>query len=204
VLSQHPTLRHHKLKIAFFNSEGEILEVKDAVITNQETTKILYNGTKNPVAIILNYQDEAFVKIRIDNHSIEFFKKNFTKLKCEFTKALIWRSLWDMTRDAHLSIAEFVEIGCVAIQNEPSDQILTNILNFSSVGIAAFSPKAFRHDVLHPKLFTAIKTLLLITNKSLTNRIVLLKEHLISNAQVGINVEIDNLSFLLSWFNGEN
>jgi len=38
----------------------------------------------------------------------------------------------------------------------------------------------------------------------LKNRVVLLKEHLISNASVGIDTQVDNVKVLHEWFNGTN
>jgi aminopeptidase N len=201
-LPQHPTLRHHKLKIAFLNDKVEVYEVKDVVLKNTATTTIHYDGTKAPKAVLLNYDDEAYIKIRLDVHSIEFLKQNLAKISSEFIRALIWRALWDMTRDGQLSIYEFIEVAVNAIHHEPSDSILTTIFGFCSAGAPNYAPKHIRQDILYPKLFDATLKLLVNTDPSQTNRIVVLRENLIRYADVGANTDVDNLKQLLEWFHG--
>jgi aminopeptidase N len=202
-LENFPTLRHHKMRVAFFNEQGEAYEVQDIMLNNTAETTITYDGSKQPKALLLNYQDEAFIKVRLDEHSIAFLKAKLHLIADELSRAMIWRSLFDMVRDGKLPSYDFVEIAIQAIPNEPNDTTLNNILTFSSA-CTEYSPQALNENILKPKLFDCVVKTLLNTDKSNTNRVVLLRENVITFASYGDKRNVDNLSKLLSWLNGTN
>lgn len=93
----HPTLRNHKMKIAFFDEHAQIVHTKDILIQDQPETLITYDGSKADYkAVLLNYEDEAFIKIAFDDHSIEFFKTNLNLISCELSRTLIWSAFYNM------------------------------------------------------------------------------------------------------------
>lgn len=62
------------MKAAFFKENGSIVE-QDILLLNQEVNTVEYDGTQDFKAVMLNYRDESFVKLLLDEISIEFFKK---------------------------------------------------------------------------------------------------------------------------------
>lgn len=202
-LSDFPTLRHHKMKVGFFNENAEIFYIEDIIVTNGETTEVTYDGSKKPVALFLNYQDESFVKTIIDNASLEFFRTNITKINDELTKSQIWRALFDMVRDGKLSGYQFALMAKNAIPHEPSDDIVKNILLYSE-GAAALVPKVLRNNYLFPLLFNTIHHQLVSTDKSKSERIITLVDYLIKFATFGDKTEIDNIKPLIEWFDGKH
>ena len=131
-LPEHPTLRIHSLYIGFFNSNGEVCEQRKIVVKAQPKTVITYDGSKQPKAVLLNYNDNDFVKVRCDNASNAFFSKNLNKIKKPLTKVLIWKVLWDMVRDAKLPAPVYVELACKTIPETKNAMILENMLMFSN------------------------------------------------------------------------
>lgn len=200
-LEGFPTLRHHKMKIAFFDENAKAYDVKDIMLNNTSETTITYDGSKKPRAVILNYQDEAFIKVRLDEHSVAFFKSKLDSVPDELTRAMIWRSLFDMVRDGRLSAAKFVEIAVEAIPKETSESTLSNILGFS---LASFdlSPHVINDNILKPKLFEVVLKTLKSTDKSKANRVVLLRENLLSFASLGEKRNVDNIARLQKWLEG--
>lgn len=195
-LPQHATLRVHKMKIVFYGENCEIIEIRNIVIPNQETSTIEYDGTKKIQAILLNYDDEAFIKVRIDHHSKEFFKSNLRNVKEELTRSLIWRSFWDMLRDGLLSSVDFIDISGNAIFDEAGDSNLNEILRYSSSAISNFTPLKIR-PLLSFKMFELVHQLLKKTDPKNNNRIVLLREKLISFAK-----DQSHLDLIVDWFVG--
>ena len=194
----HPTLRVHKLKIALFNANAEVIQVIDTMIEPKAETVVEYDGTKGTRAILLNYEDEAFVKIRIDPTSLNFLKQNLKIIPDEFTRAIVWRALWDMVRDGHLSALSFVDVAANAIFDEPSDVNLLNILQFTSTSIGSFAPKKAR-DLLKFKLYTLIYNLLLQTDPSNKNRTTLLLNELVTFATNDYHLEQ-----MVQWLEGKH
>jgi aminopeptidase N len=201
VLEAHATLRHHKMKIAFFDENAKVYDVKDIVLNNTAETVIPYDGTKQPRAVFLNYQDEAFIKTGLDEHSIAFFKAKIHLVPDELTRAMIWKSLYDMVRDGQLSSFKFVEVVAAGIPNEPEDSTLNNMLAYAR-GSLLLSPHVINDNISRPRLFNTLLKLLLSTSKENTNRIVLLREYLISFASYGDQRNVDNLSRIQSWLEG--
>ena len=57
---------------------------------------------------MLNYADESFVKLLLDERSIEFFKKSLHNIKDVLSRTLIWRAFFDMVRDGKLSSETYI------------------------------------------------------------------------------------------------
>ena len=197
-LAQLPTLRPHKMKIAFFDEKGQIYESKDIVVSAQPTTEIEYDGSKKPRAVLLNYQDEAFVKVQLDAHSLAFLKENLKNIPDEFTRAFIWRALWDMTRDAQISSLDLLDVVSNSLFEENGDLNLNNVYTFIAGAVEFYTPSKAR-SLFRYKLFDLTHKLLTQTDPSNSNRLVLLREKLIEFADDDRHIEI-----LLKWFNGEH
>ena len=202
-LEAFPTLRHHKMQVAFFDDKGQVYQGQDIILDNKDQTEITYNGSKHPRALLLNYRDEAFIKVRLDGVSIAFFKENLALISDELTRTLIWRSLFDMVRDGQLSAYKFSEIVVQSLPKEPSDSILNNILTYVNSSFE-FSPSVLNRNVLKPKLFECTLKVLLSTEKSNSNRIVLLVENLIGFASFADKRNIDNVAKIIDWFDGKD
>lgn len=109
-LKEFPTLRYHKLKIAFFDAEAKVAEEKDIIIENKEETTIEFEN-KNYKAVLLNHGDWAFVKVELDEHSRAFFNENLAKISSDqvLAQLLIIRSLNDGVRDGIIKGDVFVD-----------------------------------------------------------------------------------------------
>lgn len=99
--AEYPLLRYHKMKVAFFDKTGNIVETQEIMLNNKKNTTIEFEN-KNFVAVLPNYEDWTFIKIYLDKYSIDFFLNNFEKITCSQSKLLIVRSFYEMVRDAKL------------------------------------------------------------------------------------------------------
>lgn len=75
-LANFPTLRQHILKLVSFDENGQELEIKQVVISKDPKATNSFHMEKPFHAVFLNYNDEGFVKIILDQKSKEFFIKN--------------------------------------------------------------------------------------------------------------------------------
>ena len=55
---------------------------------------VTYNGRGFYKAILLNFSDQAFIKIDLDDHSLKFFKENITRIKDKLSKTMIWYAFY--------------------------------------------------------------------------------------------------------------
>lgn len=77
-------------------------------IKAEKSTKITYDGSKKVHAVLLNYEDDCFVKVSLDDISLDFFKNNLHKLSDILSRNLVWRALYDMVHDGKIASAELI------------------------------------------------------------------------------------------------
>jgi aminopeptidase N len=107
--TDHPTLRFHKIKVAFFLESCEV-DVIEVLVRPQPQTAVIYDGSRQYKAILLNYEDHAFAKIALDTISLEFFRNRLGSVKDLLSRALIWNIFYQMVRDAQIKTHTFVEM----------------------------------------------------------------------------------------------
>lgn len=143
-LKQHPTLRYHKIEVAFFGEGGIILENQELYLKNEETTTISYDATKGVLAILPNYKDLSFIQVNLDTVSSIWFKKNLHLIEDNLTRAVIWRSFYDAVRSGSVVIAtDFLELVHSLIPIEKNAYILQTITNFYLDILNNFTPQEF-------------------------------------------------------------
>lgn len=54
---------------------------------------VTYDGSKKIKAILLNCQDESYLKNRFDSQSFIFFKENILRISDDLTRALVWYNM---------------------------------------------------------------------------------------------------------------
>jgi len=74
-LKLFPKLREHRIKAGLYYDDGSCRVVELAVV-NEAVSEIILGRIPQPAAVLLNYEDEDFVKARIDKKSLSFFKEN--------------------------------------------------------------------------------------------------------------------------------
>ncbi len=98
-------------------------------------------GQVRPELILINDDDLAYAKIRLDEHSRVTAVTDLSRVASPLARALIWGSLWDSTRDAETPPAEFIELvlGNIAHESE-STTIRTALGQLSLVARNYVSP----------------------------------------------------------------
>ncbi|CAD8060911.1 unnamed protein product [Paramecium primaurelia] len=197
-LSQFPTLRIHKIKIGLFHDNG--IDSIDAVLKATEENVITYDGSKGYRAILLNYEDQSFVKVLLDQESTKYFSQNLQAVNDVLTRTLIYRALFDSVRDGKICSEEYVDFLLNQLPRENSDEILNSQLMFLQAAIGSMTPRRFK-KTLGKRVFAFLLEQLVKVSKDpqLENRMILLRNNLTSFAYD--NSCIDEL---LAWFQGQN
>jgi len=105
-----PTLRPHRLAIGFYDLEGaEVIRTQriECDIDGAETDIPELVGIKRPGLILVNDDDLAYAKIRLDSDSTTFSRKHLKNISSPLARALVWGAAWDQTRDAEMSATDF-------------------------------------------------------------------------------------------------
>lgn len=70
--SVHQNIRYHQITVTFFKNDGTSIN-QSVLVQPQSDTLVVYDGSQNFVAVLLNSANESFVKCRIDPDSLTFF-----------------------------------------------------------------------------------------------------------------------------------
>lgn len=149
--AEHPTLRRHRVGIGFYNSsdEGRLVRTDyvEVDVEGERTELAELVGRTQPELLLLNDQDLAFAKIRLDERSRETANARLSDLDDSLARALVWSAAWDMTRDAELSATEFVELVLGNISAETDAWGLSRIPVYASQAVSLYSDPAKREDL---------------------------------------------------------
>ena len=67
-------------------------------------------GVKQPALLLLNDEDHAYAKIRLDERSLATAIAALSTFEDSLPAALVWGAAWDMTRDAEMRTRDWVDL----------------------------------------------------------------------------------------------
>ena len=194
---EHPTLRLHKIKVALFRENLEI-DVLETLVLPKSETVLAYDGCKGYKAILLNFEDHTFAKNIIDPASLSFFIKNINSIRDLLSRTLIWRSFFEMIKDAKMTSHQFVDVVTGSLAQESSDSIFERQFDFVHTSINHYTPLKERAP-LNSKMFRYIYELIPQIPQTQQNRSVILTNKLVSFAYTNEEKKI-----LLDWRAGKD
>jgi hypothetical protein len=95
-----------------------------------EETKVPYDGSEQFVGVLVNLDDEGFVKYRPDPVSLAYFRANINKIEDQVTRMLIWHHFNELVRDSILHVKDYTDTALENIFNEKEDRICKFVFNF--------------------------------------------------------------------------
>lgn len=128
-ISSQPTIRPHRMAVGFYNLvDGQVVRTlrQELDVAGKSTTVAEFTGLELPDLILLNDDDLAYAKIRLDEKSWAFAIEHLGKIQDSLARSLIWGAAWDATRDAESSARDFIRLvlNNIAVETE-STTVLT-------------------------------------------------------------------------------
>jgi aminopeptidase N len=138
----HPILRHHAIKVAFFNEQGEHT-VKEIIVQKQGTTVFEFNDLdlKQFKAVMLNFNDHDFVQVQLDNQSLQYFLHHLTEVKDNLSRILLYRILYNMVKEGNLHAGKLVDLLLDSIQKETEINTLLIVLGNILILLGTWVPR---------------------------------------------------------------
>ncbi len=143
-IDEQPTIRPHRLAIGFYDVvdgapndgvEGDLspkvvrthrVELDLEAVGSQSIDELV--GLARPGLILLNDDDLAYAKIRMDDDSLQFAIAKLADIQDPLARALVWSSAWDATRDAETPASDYVDLVLANIASETESWTLRNTL----------------------------------------------------------------------------
>lgn len=130
-IAEHPTIRPHRMGIGFFNLVDHKLERVHHVELDIDGSETVVNelvGLKKPDLVLLNDEDLAYAKIRLDESSRLVALKNLSGISDSLARTLVWTAAWDATRDAEAPASDFVNLVLDHISTETESTTILTLL----------------------------------------------------------------------------
>ena len=130
-IAEHPTLRPHRMAIGFYNLVGDKLTRIHRVeidVDGAETAIPELVGYKLPALVLLNDDDLAYAKIRLDDSSWKTALDNLSKFEDSLARTLVWGAAWDATRDAEANPRDFIRLVLNNIASETESTTMLTLL----------------------------------------------------------------------------
>ncbi|HEY8588326.1 MAG TPA: aminopeptidase N, partial [Naasia sp.] len=108
-----PTIRPHRLAIGGYNlTDGKLVrEFRVELDIDGERTEVAdLVGTAKPDLLLLNDDDLAYAKIRLDEDSLRVAIDSLSAFESPLARSLVWGSVWDSTRDAETAASDYVQL----------------------------------------------------------------------------------------------
>ncbi|MGB3827348.1 MAG: aminopeptidase N [Ornithinimicrobium sp.] len=155
-----PTLRPHRLAVGLYNRQGEQLVRTDRVeldIDGERTPVPSLVGLAMPDLLLVNDDDLAYAKIRLDPHSLATVLEDPRAFAESLPRAMVLGAAWDMTRDAQMSASDYVRLALRAVDGEHDSTLLRVLLMQLSSAALTYSAPANR-ERLRTEVSDALRT----------------------------------------------
>ncbi|MEH3156149.1 MAG: aminopeptidase N [Gordonia paraffinivorans] len=140
----HPTLRRHRIAIGLYDLVDGVVVRTDRVETDVdgESTDIPeLVGRTQPDLVLLNDDDLTYAKIRLDERSLATLLEHIHHIGESLPRALCWSAAWDMTRDAQLPAARFVDLVLAGVGSESDLTAVASLLRQAQSAVSLFTPE---------------------------------------------------------------
>ncbi|WP_285035996.1 aminopeptidase N [Plantibacter sp. ME-Dv--P-095] len=134
----YATLRPHRLAIGLYRlQDGKLVRTErveldvDGSLT--EVPELL--GKTQPDLVLLNDDDLAYAKIRLDERSLATAIGHLASIEDPLARSLVWGAAWDATRDAESTASDYVDLVLGNIATETESTTLRTTLG--QLGLAA-------------------------------------------------------------------
>lgn len=111
--ADYPTIRPHRLGVGFYSLDGDALVRTHHIeldVDGDLTELPELVGLAQPDLVLLNDDDLAYAKIRLDERSLQTAIAHLAAISDPLARSLVWGAAWDQTRDAEASASDYVDL----------------------------------------------------------------------------------------------
>ncbi|HET7303132.1 MAG TPA: aminopeptidase N, partial [Segeticoccus sp.] len=160
---EQPTLRPHRLAVGLYRLEGDALVRTRRVeldVDGERTEVVELVGEQQPDLLLVNDEDLAYAKIRLDERSTATAVAHPRAFTDSLPRALVLGAAWDMTRDAEMPAHDFIELALNTLPGETDSTLVRTLLGQVNLAARSYVAPA-RRDAVQEDLATRLRELLL-------------------------------------------
>lgn len=123
-----PTIRPHRLAVGFYNLNGagklERVHREELDVDGERTEVPALAGLAQPDLILVNDDDLAYAKVRLDEKSLATATAHLKDFSESLPRTLVWNSAWDAARDGEAPARRYVELILANVAAESDSSVI--------------------------------------------------------------------------------
>ena len=136
--TDYPTIRPHRLAVGLYDLfDGALVRTHQVELdvdgVRTEVAELV--GTTKPALVLLNDDDLAYAKIRLDPDSLAVAIDHLAHIENPLARAIVWGAAWDATRDGESPASDYVRLVLGNIASETESTTIRTTLG--QLGLAA-------------------------------------------------------------------
>ncbi len=156
--ADYPTIRPHRLRVGLYSlQDGALVRVHGVELdVDGDLTEVPeLKGLTQPDLVLLNDDDLAYAKIRLDARSLQTAIAHLAKISDPLARSLVWGAAWDQTRDAEASASDYIDLVLRNIGSETeSTTVRTTLAQLQLAANAYVAPE--KRDAARQKVADAL------------------------------------------------
>lgn len=148
---EHPTQRPHRLAVGFYDLvDGALVRThREELDVDGERTEVpQLAGRAVPDLLLVNDDDLAYAKIRLDRRSLATALEHVRAFTDSLPRALVLGAAWDMTRDGEMAATDYVRLVLRALPGETDSTLLRVLIQQVTTAALTYTAPAHREDVV--------------------------------------------------------
>ena len=144
--AEHPTLRSHRVAIGFYDLvDGSLVRThrEELDVVGAKTEVAALQGRQRPALVLVNDDDLAYAKIRLDEQSLRTLVDHIGDFAESLPRALCWAAAWDMTRDAEMPARDYVALVQRGIGGETDIGVVQSLLRQAQSAVTLYADPAW-------------------------------------------------------------
>ncbi len=158
----HPRLRPHRVALGLYEADDGRLVRRRRVeldVVEERTEVPALSGTRPPDLLLVNDEDLTFAKVRLDGRSLRTVRERLSALADPLSRAVCWRALWELTRDAELPAREYLRTVLEHVGAETEPGVAQRLLGQAATAVSTYGDPSNR-DAASTRLATGALELL--------------------------------------------
>ncbi len=143
------TLRPHRLGVGLYEVRDGALHRTDLLevdVDGARTEVPALVGRQQPDLLLVNDDDLAYAKIRLDERSLATALAHPRGFTSSLPRALVLASAWDMTRDAEMGARSFVDLVLASLPGESDSTLLRTLILQLRSAVLSYTAPAHRES----------------------------------------------------------
>ena len=139
--AEWPTIRPHRMAVGLYSHDGTRLERIHRIeldVDGERTEVRDLVGHQMPDFVLINDDDLAYAKIRLDAVSLKSAIANLKDIASPLARSLVWGSVWDSTRDAETPARDFIDLVLNNIASETESTTIRTVLGQLSLAATVY------------------------------------------------------------------